>query len=948
MNATESAGRPIKDQPTRPSHRTKRLVVVLSAVGVAAFIQSNHKDYPAFRAALHGASPAWLVAAVVSAVLGVVLGSANAHRSAISAAGSAIPFRAGVALGLRSYAMNTVVKSGGLAGMVPYLRYTESTGASRSKTRTGYLLANVFGDVAVAGSLVVALVVLTVSRRLSVAVLAASAVFGLYLATIVAAIIAAARSRETVRRLHDAPRRMLARLRGRGAVQGDFTAADEMFEAIRRLRSDPASMLPALGWSLLVDVAGAVSLWAVLHAFGEPAGVVVVVSAYGVSMLFALIGFLPGGLGFAEISLAGVLIGSGISVPVAAAIAVTDRVIEAWLPSALGLLIQVPYRTRADHIDFNATKRVRGVRRSTGAAVLVLGGVELWLAATRHPILDSAAVMLDPRTGALRDSRYLLLACGLALLISVRGLARGSRHAWIVALAAIGASGVLHPVGRGDLLGTIVAVAAATALILGKSSFTAHTDPRSSKAAVTWLAGGGAMVVGYGTVGLFFMDTEIGEGSTFIGSFDNALRLLFVLPSTTLRPLTRHAIWFIDSVRVLAVAVFVSGVTMLVRPVLDKVRSRRGERERVLAILEEWGSTALAHFHLLPDKSFVWSADVAAFVGYRRVGAVAVALGEPVGRPSSQSGAAYAFLALCDANGWTPAFHQVTPQGAAILESVGLQRLKIGEEATIDLDRFTLEGKHFKRLRTQLRQLTNDGIVVEELHCPIGDETMHELRSVSDIWVGDRGHRERTFTLGAFDEDQLRHDRILVARSNHRIEAFVNLVPSYNARLGNFDLMRRRPDAPNGVMDLLLVRMAEMFRREGCTGMSLGLAPLTNIEGRTLAARVLRVMAERDSKAFNFNGLRAYKEKWRPEWEPRFLMFASELSLARIGYAVARVGELRPNIPLLLRIGLADVPPFASVVEARLARAEAEDAAHLQDEAGCLGHECELTQADVT
>ena len=94
MNATEAAGRSIRDQPTRPALRTRRLEVVLFAVGVVAFIQSNHKVYPAFRAALHGTSPAWLVTAVVSAILGVVLGSANARRSAISAAGSTIPLRA--------------------------------------------------------------------------------------------------------------------------------------------------------------------------------------------------------------------------------------------------------------------------------------------------------------------------------------------------------------------------------------------------------------------------------------------------------------------------------------------------------------------------------------------------------------------------------------------------------------------------------------------------------------------------------------------------------------------------------------------------------------------------------------------------------------------------------------------------------------------------------------
>ena len=133
------------------------------------------------------------------------------------------------------------------------------------------------------------------------------------------------------------------------------------------------------------------------------------------------------------------------------------------------------------------------------------------------------------------------------------------------------------------------------------------------------------------------------------------------------------------------------------------------DRARVATILDAYGRTALAHFHLLPDKTYVFSTDERAFVGFRRVGAVAVALGEPVGPAESALEAARAFVAACDANGWTPAFHQVTPTGAALLASVGLQALKIGEEAVIDLQTFTLEGKHFKRMRTQLRQLAAAG-----------------------------------------------------------------------------------------------------------------------------------------------------------------------------------------------------------------------------------------------
>lgn len=894
--------------PRRRVCTARRVLVVIAAVGVVVFIATNRQEMPAFADALRSASPFWLLMGALIAAGGIAFGYSGTHRVAIVASGVLISRRDGTRLGMRAFALNTIVKSGGLAGIVPYLRHAERTQGSRSKTRTGYLLANVFGDVAVAVAVLVALIVLRVEHRLQGAVVAASVVLGLYLLTVFSALFAASRSRQAVRRLHAAPLHAIAHVRRRPYVE-DHGPADEMFEAVAQVRSNPRSLLPALGWALLVDVAGVITLLVVLRAFDEPARLSVAMSAYAVSMLFSMVSILPGGLGFAELSLAAILVGSGIDAPTAAAIAVTQRVLETWLPAGLGLLVRLPHGEHGAEIHELEVPRSRLVtRRGVAAIVGSLAFIQLWLAATRRPLIDAGTALLDPRSGALRGSRYLVLACGLALLVAGRGLSRGSVRAWRLALVSAVASALLLPIGHGELLGTIAAIIAVVPLVAFRDAFRATTDEGGTRAGLQWLLGGGAVVVAYGTIGLYFMDTEISESTTLWRALDNAMRLLFVLPSTTLKPLTRHASWFIDSVRVLAAAVFVVGITMLVRPVFDRVRQRREDTARVTSILGKYGRTGLAHFQLLADKSYAFSSDKTAFVGYRRVGAVAVALGEPIGPTDSLRSAALAFVARCDQNGWTPAFHQVTPTGARVLESVGMNSLKIGEEAVIDLSDFTLEGSHFKRLRNQLRKLGIDGIVVEELAHPITDAAMHELRIVSNAWMADSGHRERTFSLGSFDAAEIERTVILVARSAERIEAFVNVVPSYVGDDGNFDLMRRRPDSPNGVMDLLLVALAERFRGEGRTGMTLGLAPLMNIEGPGVGARTLRAISERDSKSFNFSGLRAYKEKWRPRWEPRYLMYPSELSLIRVGYAVARVGELRSNAPLLLRFG---IPPLS-------------------------------------
>jgi hypothetical protein len=313
----------------------------------------------------------------------------------------------------------------------------------------------------------------------------------------------------------------------------------------------------------------------------------------------------------------------------------------------------------------------------------------------------------------------------------------------------------------------------------------------------------------------------------------------------------------------------------------------------VVSILERNGRTALAHFHLLDDKLWFFSADDRAFIGYKLVGTTAVALGEPIGPRDSCVSAAVDFVEYCDGNGWVPAFHQVTEEGRAILIDAGLRSLKIGEEAIVDVQTFDLNARQHKNLRSALRRVERAGLHVIEFDSPLADATIEQLRDVSDAWLESGHHRERTFTLGRFDPTYLRETSVVaMADGDGDIAAFANILPTYQAPDGNFDLMRRRPDAPNGTMDALFVGLINRFRAEGKRGMNLGLAPLANITGDTLPDRALRFLYERGNRAFNFDGLRHFKAKWEPCWEARYLAYRSDGELPRVAAAVARAGEL--------------------------------------------------------
>jgi phosphatidylglycerol lysyltransferase len=489
-------------------------------------------------------------------------------------------------------------------------------------------------------------------------------------------------------------------------------------------------------------------------------------------------------------------------------------------------------------------------------------------------------------------SRYVLLVSGLVLCAAAWSLLRGKRRGWQLAVLTLLLSLAVYPRRHVELLEFVPTMLTLACLGVTMRAFPARNDPVKASVGWWWLLLGEFGVLVYGTAGLWIFDRDFAHRNDLSASISSAVRLLFLQPVDTINTVSRHGDWFVASVRVLAAIVLFVALWHLVHPVIARSTSDRRERARARAILTTYATTGLAYFHLMPDKRLFIARDRRALLSYRVVGATAIVLGEPIGEPTAAAALVVEFVEFCDLHGWRVAFHQVSPAGAALLGRLGWKALKIGEEAIVPVQEFSLDGSHYKRLRNKNRQLLREGLVVEDLTSPADDDTMAELAEVSDAWRADGAHRERCFTLGWFDAAYLRETTVVVVRDvDGRILAFANLLPAFVGTDGNFDLMRRRPDAPNGVMDLLLCSLIERFRAEGCSGMTLGFAPLANIDGDGFIAKALRALYERDSRAFNFRGLHEYKSKWSPRWEPRYLVYRSDVELATIAYAIARVGE---------------------------------------------------------
>lgn len=535
----------------------------------------------------------------------------------------------------------------------------------------------------------------------------------------------------------------------------------------------------------------------------------------------------------------------------------------------------------------------RATRRGVVAAVGALACLDIVLAAA--PDHGGRVGHVGPLrvAEAVGGPRYLLLLAGVSLLVALPALRAAKRNAWRVAVLVAALSALGHHLNGLDLVGLAASLATVGLLAVTMRRFPVRADPVGAGRAWALLGLGEAVVLAYAFGGLLLLDAGFRHSPSVFQAGREGLRLLVLLPVASVEPYTRHALWFVDSVRFLSLVVVLVGVGAVLAATVVGPARRETDRHHVERLLQQWATSDLAPFHLLDDKLWFFASDGQAVVSYKLIGPVAVVLGGPVGEPGSRAMVVGEFLEHCDLHGWVPVFHQVSDADRALLEPRALRLLKIGEEAIVPLAAFSLEGHDKKAMRSALRRVERSGHRLEELAQPIDDATMAELREVSDAWLASGGHRERTFTVGRFDPDYLRSTTVVVVRdASDRIQAFVNVLPSYHSDIGNFDLMRRRPDSVNGVMEFLFVGLIERFRGEGRTGMSLGLAPLANIEGDTVVDRALRLIQAYGGAAFSFGGLSTFKARFDPEWQPRYLAYSSRLSLPRIALAVSRAGEL--------------------------------------------------------
>ncbi len=304
------------------------------------------------------------------------------------------------------------------------------------------------------------------------------------------------------------------------------------------------------------------------------------------------------------------------------------------------------------------------------------------------------------------------------------------------------------------------------------------------------------------------------------------------------------------------------------------------------AVIARRSPKAYAHLALLGDKQFFFSEKENAFIMFAVQGRSWVAMGDPIGPLNELPELLWRFREKCDRYGGWPVFYEVSPQYLSLYVEMGLSMVKIGEEARVALDTFSLAGGRKSGLRHTKNKLEREGCTFAVLPPQEVARVLPDLKRISDRWLAEKNTREKGFSLGFFKPEYLCETPLAVVRQNNQIVAFANLWPGGEKEEISMDLMRFSESlAPHGVMDFLFVHLLLWSKDNAYRWFNLGMAPLSGMADRALASRWNRVGAfifKHGEQFYNFQGLRDYKDKFDPVWMPRYLVLPGGMALPKI------------------------------------------------------------------
>jgi phosphatidylglycerol lysyltransferase len=591
-----------------------------------------------------------------------------------------------------------------------------------------------------------------------------------------------------------------------------------------------------------------------------------------VAMSAGVLSAVPGGLGVFEAVF--VLLLPGVPAAQLLGVLIAYRLVYYALPFliSIGMLVGHelwPQRHRIVRAAGWAGRSLNLIAPQATAILCFGAGLVLLLSGSTPALTARLATLQEILPLPVLELSHLVgSAVGAALLILARGLFRRIDGARLIALWLLGA-GIIASLLKGlDWEEAVVLACVAAVLVATRRQFHRRASLLAEPLSPMWIASVCIAIGASAYIGvLAYRRIPYAKELWWQFAFDgNAPRMLRAT---------------------LAAALVLGGYALfrLLRPARFLQRTDEPvEESRLLELVHASGDGA-ANLALLGDKRLFFNESRRSFIMYAVSGRTWVAMGDPIGPAADHEELIWRFLEEADRYGCRPAFYEISPETLPAYIDAGLGLSKLGEEARVSLEGFSLEGGPRAGLRQSHRRGQRDGLSFYIAPPAEYPQRQARLREISDEWLTAKRVAEKGFSLGFFDDDYLRHFPIALVLHEGRPVAFANLWESQGREELSVDLMRHADAAPRSVMDFLFIELMLWGKAQGYAWFNLGMAPLAGLEAHRLAPawhKLGRLVYRLGAEFYNFDGLREYKDKFAPQWRPRYLAAPGRLALARV------------------------------------------------------------------
>jgi lysylphosphatidylglycerol synthetase-like protein (DUF2156 family) len=353
--------------------------------------------------------------------------------------------------------------------------------------------------------------------------------------------------------------------------------------------------------------------------------------------------------------------------------------------------------------------------------------------------------------------------------------------------------------------------------------------------------------------------------------------------------------FFPKALLLLGIAGVLGALYLLFRPLRARAPHTSRDWDHARDLVRGYGSDTLAYFALREDKSFFFSSDGQVLIAYTYLGGFALVSGDPIGRPSSIDRALDEFITFCADRSWRIAFLAARDSEVPRYASRGFRSFYLGDEAIVSCDTFSLDGPDMKGIRSAVRRVakTYRFQLLRESEAP--PELVASLNEISAQWRGKAPERGFTMSLSQDIEGGGHNPEFLLCVATDQDGhpgGFLRIVPVYGADFGyTLDLMRHRPDAPNGMTEYLIAQTALALQPHGISRLSMNFA----MWGRLYEADVPYSLTQRLAKRavdvlnpfFQIKSLHDFNAKFKPVWLSRVLIYQEPTDLPRVGLLYA-------------------------------------------------------------